>query len=116
MSSASAVSELREKILSNSRFSIRLLCADISKSINRGTCKMSNEKQVKGQASYFPSIEAKYGFPIKYWLNLLATKNELKHMEMVAWLKSDHGLGHGHANALVTYFHSQNENKAGHGA
>jgi monomeric isocitrate dehydrogenase len=69
---------------------------------------MATEKQVKGPASYFPSIETKYGFPIKHWLDLLVTQDELKHMEMVAWLKSEHGLGHGHANALVAYFRSQN--------
>ncbi|WP_340678237.1 DUF4287 domain-containing protein [Paraglaciecola sp.] len=69
---------------------------------------MSTEKQVKGPASYFPSIEEKYGFPIKHWLNLLAAQNRLKHMEMVAWLKSEHRFGHGHANALVAYFRSQN--------
>jgi hypothetical protein len=27
----------------------------------------------------------------------------MKHMEMVDWLKSKHGFGHGHANALVAY-------------
>ncbi|MEY2991408.1 MAG: hypothetical protein RI946_802 [Pseudomonadota bacterium] len=58
---------------------------------------------VKGPASYFPSIEKKYGQPIDHWLALVATKTELKHMEIVAWLKTDFGLGHGHANAIVAY-------------
>jgi hypothetical protein len=30
-------------------------------------------------------------------------------MEMIAWLKREHGVGHGHANALVAYFR-QKEN------
>lgn len=68
---------------------------------------MSDEKKVKGPASYFPSIEAKYGHPVAHWLGLLASKRELKHMELVAWLKREHQLGHGHANALVAYFKNQ---------
>lgn len=58
---------------------------------------------VKGPASYFPSIEKKYGQPIAHWLALVETKTSLKHMEIVNWLKSEHGLGHGHANAVVAY-------------
>lgn len=26
-----------------------------------------------------------------------------RHMEVVEWLKTEHGLGHGHANAIVAY-------------
>jgi hypothetical protein len=27
----------------------------------------------------------------------------MKHMEIVNWLKSEHDLGHGHANAIAVY-------------
>jgi hypothetical protein len=70
---------------------------------------MSEEKKVKGPASYFPSIEKTYGFPVNHWFGLLETKKALKHMEMVAWLKSEHKMGHGHANALVGYFRNQEQ-------
>ncbi|TMV15810.1 DUF4287 domain-containing protein [Rhizobium sp. Td3] len=56
---------------------------------------------VKGPASYFPSIEAKYGRPIAEWKELIRAQSGKKHMELVAWLKQEHGMGHGHANALV---------------
>lgn len=56
---------------------------------------------VKGPASYFPSIEAKYGRSIAEWKDLIRSQSGKKHMELVAWLKEEHGLGHGHANALV---------------
>ncbi|MGU9853931.1 DUF4287 domain-containing protein [Pseudomonas koreensis] len=64
---------------------------------------MSEDNKVKGPASYFPSIEKKYGQPIDHWLNLLAGIPDKKHMELVAWLKDEHGMGHGHANALVAH-------------
>ncbi|MCY1399242.1 hypothetical protein D3C76_933210 [compost metagenome] len=64
---------------------------------------MTEEPKTKGPASYFPSIEKKYGHPVTHWLTLLKTVNGKKHMEMVAWLKTEHGMGHGHANALVAY-------------
>jgi hypothetical protein len=61
------------------------------------------DEPVKGPASYFPSIEKKYGKPIAEWLEVIRTHQPAKHMELVAMLKNDHGLGHGHANALVAY-------------
>lgn len=65
---------------------------------------MSEDTKIKGPASYFPSIEKKYGHPISYWLNLLGTVRDKKHMDMVAWLKTEHSMGHGHANALVAHY------------
>jgi hypothetical protein len=70
---------------------------------------MSENAKVQGPAPYFPSIEKKYGYPIDHWFELLNTQRTLKHMEMIAWLKREHGVGHGHANALVAYFR-QKEN------
>ena len=64
---------------------------------------MATDPKIKGPASYFPSIEKTYGHPIAYWLELVDTKTQLKHMEIVAWLKSEHAMGHGHANAIVAH-------------
>ncbi|MCY0916403.1 DUF4287 domain-containing protein [Massilia antarctica] len=64
---------------------------------------MTMDDKINGPASYFPAIEAKYGHPVAYWLGLLESASAMKHMEMVNWLKSDHHLGHGHANALVAW-------------
>jgi hypothetical protein len=58
---------------------------------------------IKGPASYFPSIEKKYGRPISEWQELVRTHLPAKHMELVAMLKRDHGMGHGHANAVVAH-------------
>ncbi|MFJ5553340.1 DUF4287 domain-containing protein [Streptomyces sp. NPDC093225] len=57
----------------------------------------------KGPASYFPSIEKKYGHSVAHWVDLIRASPLTKHMELVAWLKSEHALGHGHANALVAH-------------
>jgi hypothetical protein len=62
---------------------------------------MSNA--VKGPASYFPSIEKKYGRPVEEWKQLVRDSPLTRHMELVAWLKSEHGIGHGHANAIVAH-------------
>jgi hypothetical protein len=65
---------------------------------------MATEEKVKGPASYFPSIEKKYGQPIDHWMGVLKQAGPMKHMELVALLKSEHEMGHGHANALVAVF------------
>ena len=38
----------------------------------------------------------------------LATVSDLADMQQVQWLKTEHGMGHGHANALVGVFRSEN--------
>ena len=68
-----------------------------------------SEEAVKGPASYFPSIEKKYGRPVAEWKALIRARNPGKHMELVNWLKQEHGMGHGHANALVA--HTLSEDK-----
>jgi hypothetical protein len=60
-------------------------------------------QKISGPAAYFPSIEKKYGQPIAHWLNLVGQQSGMKHMEIVNWLKTEHGMGHGHANAVVAY-------------
>ncbi len=63
-------------------------------------------ESVKGPASYFSSIEAKYGQPISHWKQVVRAApgygTTAKHMDLVAVLK-DQGLGHGHANAVVAH-------------
>ncbi|MCD2322914.1 DUF4287 domain-containing protein [Sphingomonas sp. IC-56] len=61
------------------------------------------DEPTKGPASYFPSIEQKYGKPIAEWQALIRTHLPAKHVELVAMLKNDHQMGHGHANALVAH-------------
>jgi hypothetical protein len=61
------------------------------------------EDKVKGPASYFPSIEKTYGRPVEDWQQIVRDACPAKHMDLVAMLKTIHGLGHGHANAIVAY-------------
>jgi Domain of unknown function (DUF4287) len=71
--------------------------------------------KVQGPASYFPSIERTYGKPIEHWMTVIAAAatGTRKHMELVAHLKADHDLGHGHANALVAHWLANNETPFG---
>lgn len=65
-------------------------------------------EKVTGPKSYFPSIEAKYGKPISFWMKQLNKVKDLKHLEQVNYLKTEHGLGHGHANAIVAVYRAEN--------
>ena len=66
-------------------------------------------ERVKGPASYFPSIEAKYGRPVDEWQDMIRARLPAKHMDLVRWLKDEHGMGHGHANALVAHVLAQDK-------
>ena len=60
-------------------------------------------EKIKGPPFYFPSIEKTYGEPMQHWIDIadehLAAGEA--HMEVVLFLKSEFGMGHGHANAVV---------------
>ena len=66
-------------------------------------------EKVYGPPSYFPSIEKNYGRPVQEWIDLVAPKLEAgePHMQVVEFLKSEHGMGHGHANAVVGWVKRQ---------
>ncbi|SMC77415.1 DUF4287 domain-containing protein [Rhizobium sp. RU36D] len=72
---------------------------------------MSETEKVKGPASYFPSIEKKYGQPIAHWLEIARAEIGKPHMQIVALLKDVHGLGHGHANAVVAHVLAEHASK-----
>ncbi|NBR64851.1 MAG: DUF4287 domain-containing protein [Actinobacteria bacterium] len=65
-------------------------------------------EKVQGPKSYFPSIEAKYGKPIAFWMKELKKVKDSKHMEQVKFLQENHQMGQGHANALVHVFRAEN--------
>jgi hypothetical protein len=55
----------------------------------------------QGPASYFPSIEKKYGRSIVEWQRIISDCGLDRPMAIVGYLKAEYQMGHGHANALV---------------
>jgi len=70
---------------------------------------MATPNKPQGPASYFPSIQKKYRHPMAHRFEALQSCQGMKHMEMVDWLKSEHSMGHGHANAIVAYWLAANK-------
>ncbi|HEY8543557.1 MAG TPA: DUF4287 domain-containing protein [Acidimicrobiales bacterium] len=67
------------------------------------TTSAATTAKAGGPASYFPSIEARYGRSIAEWKADLRASGHRDFKSMVAWLKDEHGFGHGHAAALVKH-------------
>lgn len=51
--------------------------------------------------AYLDNIKAKTGKTPSDFRILAAEKGLVKHSQIIAWLKTDFGLGHGHANAIA---------------
>jgi hypothetical protein len=48
------------------------------------------------------------GQPMTYWFAIVEKHKQKKHMEIVGVLKSEHAMGHGHANAVVAFYLANN--------
>ena len=59
------------------------------------------------------NLEADSGHPLDWWLDRVDESGLAKHGEKVAFLKSEHGLGHGYANAVVALAKQRSEGVAG---
>jgi hypothetical protein len=53
--------------------------------------------------AYTDNIKAKTGKDPEYFQALAKKKGLVEYSDLLAWLKSDCGLGHGHANAIILY-------------
>ena len=53
--------------------------------------------------AYIDNIKAQTGKTPEDFRRLAKKKGLVKYGELLKWLKSDGGLGHGHANAIILY-------------
>ncbi len=53
--------------------------------------------------AYIDNIYAKTGKTPEDYLKMASQKGLVKHADLLKWLKTDCGLGHGHANAIILY-------------
>ena len=57
-----------------------------------------------GLQSQIRNIEATYGRSMDDWIQLIAASGLHRHGEIVAWLKTEHGLTHGAANRVALVY------------
>ncbi|HEX7471754.1 MAG TPA: DUF4287 domain-containing protein, partial [Candidatus Limnocylindrales bacterium] len=55
----------------------------------------------EGLRAQIRNIEAKHGRSMAEWTELVRAKGLTKHGEIIAWLKTDHGMSHGNANRVA---------------
>ncbi len=53
--------------------------------------------------AYIDNIQAKTGKTPEDFRKVALDKGLSKHGDLLKWLKTDTGLGHGHANAIILY-------------
>jgi hypothetical protein len=74
----------------------------------------SAERALAGMAV---TLEKKTGKSLDQWSALVRKSGKTKHGEVVSWLKSEHGLGHGYANFVAhTTFKSDSMSQTAAGA
>lgn len=59
------------------------------------------DKLAAAEESQWRNLEAQTGKSRTQWIALANRQGLAKHGELVAWLKSEHGLGHGNANLVA---------------
>lgn len=63
-----------------------------------------DEWKTEGHEAHFESIEATTGQTVQYWLDQAAARlDEDEDYNVAEWLKTEHGLGDAHANAIIGY-------------
>jgi len=72
-----------------------------------------SERDQKMFQSYLDNIQAKTGKTPDDFRTLAAEKGLVKNGEIVDWLKTDYGLGHGHANAIAHLILRTDETRTG---
>ncbi len=55
----------------------------------------------KAVATFERNLEAQTGKSVAGWVALVSSQGLARHGQMLAWLKAEHGLSHGHANHVA---------------